>query len=66
MSPPVQSVASDEKLPKSVDIVVIGAGIAGCTAAYELSKRDFTVALLDKGRVGGEQSSRNWGWVRQQ
>ncbi|MBS0523675.1 MAG: FAD-binding oxidoreductase [Proteobacteria bacterium] len=66
MSPPVQSVASDEKIPRAVDIVVIGAGIAGCTAAYELSKRDFSVALLDKGRVGGEQSSRNWGWVRQQ
>ena len=66
MSPPVQPVASDEKLPRSVDVVVIGAGIAGCTAAYELAKRDFSVALLDKGRVGGEQSSRNWGWVRQQ
>ena len=66
MSPPVQSVASDEKLPKSVDIVVIGAGIAGCTAAWELAKRDFSVALIEKGRVGGEQSSRNWGWVRQQ
>ena len=34
MSPPVQPVASDEKLPKSVDVAVIGAGIAGCTAAY--------------------------------
>ena len=66
MSPPVQPVASDEKIPKSVDVVVIGAGIAGCTAAYELSKRDFSVALIEKGRVGGEQSSRNWGWVRQQ
>jgi glycine/D-amino acid oxidase-like deaminating enzyme len=66
VSPPVQPVASDEKIPKSVDIVVIGAGIAGCTAAYELSKRDFSVALIEKGRVGGEQSSRNWGWVRQQ
>lgn len=66
MSPPVQPVASDDKLPASADIVVIGAGIAGCTAAYELAKRDFSVALIDKGRVGGEQSSRNWGWVRQQ
>ncbi|MFI5032037.1 MAG: NAD(P)/FAD-dependent oxidoreductase [Reyranellales bacterium] len=66
MSPPVQPVASDEKLPKSADVVVIGAGIAGCTAAYELAKRDFSVALIEKGRVGGEQSSRNWGWVRQQ
>ena len=56
MSPPVQPVASDEKLPASVDVVVIGAGIAGTTAAYELAKRDFSVALLDKGRVGGEQT----------
>ena len=46
--------------------MVIGAGIAGCTAAYELAKRDLPVALIDKGRVGGEQTSRNWGWVRQQ
>ena len=66
MSPPVQPVASDDKLPASVDVVVIGAGIAGCTAAYELAKRDLSVALIDKGRVGGEQTSRNWGWVRQQ
>jgi glycine/D-amino acid oxidase-like deaminating enzyme len=66
VSPPVQSVASDEKLPTYADVVVIGAGIAGCTAAYELAKRSFLVALVDKGRVGGEQSSRNWGWVRQQ
>jgi len=66
VSPPVQPVASDDKLPKSADVVVIGAGIAGCTAAWELAKRDFSVALIDKGRVGGEQTSRNWGWVRQQ
>ena len=66
MSPPLQPVASDEQLPTYADVVVIGAGIAGCTAAYELAKRVFQVALIDKGRVGGEQSSRNWGWVRQQ
>src|SRR5688572_17605080 len=66
VSPPVQPVASDEKLPAAADVVVIGAGIAGCTAAYALAKRDFSVALIDKGRVGGEQTSRNWGWVRQQ
>jgi len=35
MSPPVQPVVSDEKLPASAEIVVIGAGIAGTTAAYK-------------------------------
>jgi glycine/D-amino acid oxidase-like deaminating enzyme len=24
------------------------------------------VVVCEKGRVAGEQSSRNWGWVRQQ
>jgi glycine/D-amino acid oxidase-like deaminating enzyme len=62
----VQPVLSDDKLPASVDVVVVGAGIAGSAAAYYLSKKGHSVALLDKGTVGGEQSSRNWGWCRQQ
>src|SRR5216683_2689615 len=66
MSPPVQPVASDEKLPESADVVVIGGGIAGSAAAYALAKKSLSVALLDKGRIGGEQTSRNWGWCRQQ
>ncbi len=66
MSPPVQAIPSDPKLPKSVDVVVIGAGIAGSAAAYALAKKGISVALLDKGNVGGEQTSRNWGWCRAQ
>ena len=46
--------------------MVIGAGIAGSTAAYWLAKKGHKVALLDKGVIGGEQTSRNWGWCRQQ
>ena len=66
MSPSVQVVASDERLPAAADVVVIGGGIAGCAAAYALAKKGHSVALLEKGRVGGEQTSRNWGWCRQQ
>ena len=66
MSPPLQPVVSDDKLPATADVVVIGAGIAGTSAAYALAKKGHKVALLDKGVVGGEQSSRNWGWCRQQ
>ena len=66
MPVPVQPVVSDDTLPASVDVVVIGAGMAGSAASYYLAKKGHSVALLDKGMVGGEQTSRNWGWCRQQ
>lgn len=50
----------------SADVVVIGGGIVGCASAYHLARRGVRVLLLDKGRIGHEQSSRNMGAVRQQ
>jgi glycine/D-amino acid oxidase-like deaminating enzyme len=47
-------------------VVVIGGGIIGCAAAYFLARRGISVALVEKGRIAGEQSSRNWGWCCQQ
>ena len=66
MAPRVDPVRSDTKLPDHVDVVVIGGGIVGCSAAYYLAKAGQRVALVEKGHVAGEQSSRNWGWCRQQ
>ena len=66
MAPRVDPVQSDPKLPDRVDVVVIGGGIVGCSAAYYLAKAGQRVALVEKGHVAGEQSSRNWGWCRQQ
>jgi len=40
-----------------VDVVVIGAGITGITAAYLLKKTGHTVALLERGRLGGFDTS---------
>ena len=45
---------------------MIGGGIIGVFAAYYMARRGMKVALVEKGRVGAEQSSRNWGWCRQQ
>ncbi len=58
--------AFSDPLPAQVDVVVIGAGIAGTASAYFLAEKGVKVLLCEKGRVAGEQSSRNWGWVRQQ
>ena len=56
----------DLELPSHADVVIIGAGIVGSAAAYYLAKSGHSVVLCEKGRVAGEQSSRNWGFVRQQ
>lgn len=53
-------------MPSSFDVVVISAGIVGTSAAYFLAKEGRRVALVEKGRIGGEQSGRNWGAVRVQ
>lgn len=44
--------------PLAVDVCVIGAGIAGVTAAYLLSKEGRSVAILDDGPIGGGETSR--------
>ncbi len=52
--------------PGHADVVVIGGGVIGvCTALY-LAETGARVVMLEKGRIAGEQSSRNWGWIRQQ
>ncbi|HRA32305.1 MAG TPA: FAD-binding oxidoreductase [Thermomicrobiales bacterium] len=48
------------------DVVVIGGGIMGSATAYELARRGSDVVLLEKGPKGGQQSTRAWGFVRQQ
>ncbi len=53
-------------VPESADVVVVGGGIAGVMTALFLARAGIKVVLAEKGRVGAEQSGRNWGWIRQQ
>ena len=48
MPVPVQPVGSDDKLPASVDVVVIGAGMAGSAASCYLAKKGHSAEDVDK------------------
>ena len=64
MAPRVDPVRSDETLPARADVVIVGGGIIGTSAALFLAQKGISVALCEKGHIAGEQSSRNWGWCR--
>jgi glycine/D-amino acid oxidase-like deaminating enzyme len=54
------------KIPDTADIVIMGGGIVGVSTAWFLAKQGVKVVLCEKGHIAGEQSGRNWGWVRVQ
>jgi gamma-glutamylputrescine oxidase len=47
----------------TVDVCVIGGGIAGCSAALHLAERGYRVALLEAKRIGWGASGRSGGQV---
>ncbi len=66
MPAPLTHIETPSDVPQIADVVIIGGGIVGVFAAYFLTKRGLKTVLIEKGRIGAEQSSRNWGWCRQQ
>jgi glycine/D-amino acid oxidase-like deaminating enzyme len=64
MSPQVDPVQSDASLPQRAGVVIIGGGIIGACTALFLAEKGHSVVLCEKGQIGAEQSSRNWGWCR--
>ncbi|NDL61596.1 NAD(P)/FAD-dependent oxidoreductase [Acerihabitans arboris] len=64
MGPNVDLVVSSSGFPRETEVVVIGGGIVGAATALSLVERGIPTVLLEKGLVGAEQSSRNWGWCR--
>ncbi|HYD98582.1 MAG TPA: FAD-binding oxidoreductase [Alphaproteobacteria bacterium] len=45
------------------DVVVVGAGYTGLSAALDLRARGYSVAVLEAGRIGGGASGRNGGQI---
>jgi glycine/D-amino acid oxidase-like deaminating enzyme len=52
--------------PQPVDVAIVGAGITGTSTALVLAEAGLRVAVFDRAAPGAEQSSRAWGFVRQQ
>src|SRR5262250_776600 len=52
-----------QPLPERVDVVIIGAGFTGLSAARTLAKRGARVAVLESQTIGWSASSRNGGMV---
>jgi glycine/D-amino acid oxidase-like deaminating enzyme len=65
MGPYVDSIEPDEATPAATCVAIVGGGIIGTSAAFTLASRGVPVVLFEKGYIGCEQSSRNWGWCRQ-
>ena len=60
----LDATATDTDLPRRTGVVVIGGGVIGVSTALSLAEQGVGVTLVEKGRIAGEQSSRNWGWCR--
>ena len=58
-------IAFQDSVPEAVEVVVVGGGVIGVFTALYLARMGKSVFLCEKGRIAGEQSSRNWGWIRQ-
>lgn len=56
MSPPLIQIDTPSLPPAAADVVIIG-----IFSTYYLARRGVSVAVIEKGRIGAEQSSRNWG-----
>jgi len=55
--------ATGDPFPERVEVVVIGAGFTGLSAARTLAKRGVNVAVLEANNIGWGASSRNGGMV---
>lgn len=54
---------SNRPIPAAVDVVVVGSGYTGLSAARSLAKRGAQVCVLEKETIGWGASSRNGGQV---
>ncbi|HEX6387331.1 MAG TPA: FAD-dependent oxidoreductase [Anaerolineae bacterium] len=52
-------------MAQAFDVIVIGGGIMGCSAAFQLAQRGLKVALLEKDSIGAGSTGKSSAIVRQ-
>lgn len=55
--------STTSEIPQEAEVVVIGGGISGVTTAWFLARQGISVTIFEKGEIGGESSSRAFGWI---
>jgi glycine oxidase len=48
---------SQQAMQSTIDVVIVGGGVIGCSIAYHLSKSGVDVAVFERGEIGAEASS---------
>ena len=59
----IKPLLNNKKIKKQVDVLIIGGGIAGMTALYQLSETKKNILLIDKGRIGFGVSANTTGKI---
>ncbi len=52
-------------MPQTFDAIIIGAGIMGCSTAFQLAKRGLSIAVLEKSCVGAGSTGKSSAIIRQ-
>jgi sarcosine oxidase subunit beta len=55
-----------DQVTRDADVIIVGGGLMGTSAAFFLRKRGRSVVLLERGLVGQQASGTNFGNVRRQ
>ncbi|MGF7159890.1 glycine/D-amino acid oxidase-like deaminating enzyme [Rhodoligotrophos appendicifer] len=56
----------ERKTFEPVDVAIVGGGVVGCSTAWQLALAGLRVAIFERATIASEQSSRAWGFIRQQ
>lgn len=52
-------------MSQTFDVIIIGAGIMGCSTAFQLAQRGLKVAVLEKGNIGAGSTGKSSAIIRQ-